>query len=919
MNRLCILTLLLLYPVFIQSQTKEQRLDYFDIAKSFDRSAYKKSGINSKEQEWLNHWLNFYASRVNTNGSLPNESIIWEEYLKLNSVTKQSPQVLPQAAWAFVGPDYVPPSPYQYASHGIGRINCVAFHPSDSNIFWIGSGQGGVWKTTDGGITWNPLTDQLPITRISDIAVDPLHPDTMYISVGDYAYIGIGLMTDGRKRNTHYGMGVFKTTNGGITWSPTTLSFNLTDFDGSLIRRVLINPNNTSSLVAAGTSGIWKSADGGQNWLHINDSLIWDLEMDPTSPNILYASSGFVANLQLGSAAIMKSVDFGTTWTVLNTGIPPKNAAQRIELTISRKDHNYIYAVACDGSPSVTGSALGNGLYGFYKSIDGGTNWTLMADTLSAPNILAYGDGVNPDRTGGQGTYDLAIVADAFDKDRVYVGGINVWGTDDGGITWDGVSFWWPKFASPAVHADQHFLAFNPLNKRYYVCNDGGIYSTDSVIIGSWVSANLSPSTYSWPTNWTNHSNGLGITSFYRLGIGPNVGSKNYIVAGAHDNSTFFYNGTAWTNIFGGDGMEAIIEPSNPSQTVYGSYQYGVLLFTNNAGASYNGYDFNWVDAPEWTAPFISDPNNPGTYYVAAGDIWETTTGINTSTNWQSISNFTPLLQTSFPIPTSAMAIAPGNSNYIYVAKRVMNHLSVPGEMWVTTNGGTTWQDITLGLPDSLYFTYVAVSNTNPNVAWVTCGGFTSGVKIFKTINGGASWTNISYNLPNVPANCVVHHKNSSDNTIYVGTDLGVFYLNDNITSWQPLGTNLPNVIVTELEIQYNDQKIYATTFGRGIWKTDVLAISVNELNDKIYSDDIRVYPNPNNGRFTVKIENTEGRSFTIEITDITGRVLLRDNEIEAVGTIHKNIEYPFSAGFYFIKVVQDNGSIKTKPFVIAR
>jgi len=183
---------------------------------------------------------------------------------------------LNSASWTPVGPYVIPNNLTGYMENGIGRINCIAFHPTDANTYFVGVAQGGVWKTSDNGQTWMPLTDNLPITRISDIEINPNNPDEMYISLCDYEYIGIGLFLNGKKRNTHYGLGVYKTTDGGLTWNATGLNFNLQQGDASLIRKVIINPTNTNKLVAAGVSGVYTSNDAGQTWNKTLDSLMWD-------------------------------------------------------------------------------------------------------------------------------------------------------------------------------------------------------------------------------------------------------------------------------------------------------------------------------------------------------------------------------------------------------------------------------------------------------------------------------------------------------------------------------------------------------------------------------------------------------------------------------------------------------------------
>ncbi|RYZ27877.1 MAG: hypothetical protein EOP49_41925, partial [Sphingobacteriales bacterium] len=322
--------------------------------------------------------------------------------------------------WFPVGPSVTPDNKTGYMENGLGRINCIAFHPNSPATYFVGVAQGGVWKTTNNGQTWTPLTDNLPITRISDISIDPNNPDVMYISVCDFAYIGAGLMLDGRKRNTHYGLGVYKTTDGGQTWNPTGLSFQLTNGDASLIKKILVNPGNSNSLVACGASGMYLSSDAGATWVQTMDSLFWDMVQHPTNPNILYAATGWVMSANAGFAAIYKSADFGITWTMLNTGIPGTGQVQRIKLAIAPSDPDYVYAIAVDTD---------RGLFGFYKTTNGGATWQFSDPGV---NVLEGNDGQNP---GGQGTYDLALMVSQTNKNLLYSGGVNIWGSDDGAQT----------------------------------------------------------------------------------------------------------------------------------------------------------------------------------------------------------------------------------------------------------------------------------------------------------------------------------------------------------------------------------------------------------------------------------------------------------------------------------------------------
>ncbi|MDX2246533.1 MAG: hypothetical protein SF052_07155 [Bacteroidia bacterium] len=869
-----------------------------ELQASFGQWAASDLTDSTKGWKWYARWQDHYLTRTDGKGNPADPAIVFSEIMKVHRLRKQGfPAPARAANWTPAGPLVVPGSPDPTSQHGLGRINTVTFHPTDPQTFWVGVAQGGIWKTTNSGQSWAPLTDDLPILRISDIAVDPTHPQVMYASVGDYAYMGIALWLDNRKRHTHYGLGVYKTTDGGITWNPTGLGFSQTNLDGSLIRRVFVHPSQPTTLLAAGIDGIWKSWDGGQIWSHISDSLIWDIEKHPTNPDILYASTGFVATLQQGTAGIMKSTDFGDTWTVQNTPIPAQNTVQRIELAISPSDPNYVYALACN---------MQRGFYGLLRTTNGGTSWNWQSDQSSAPNILHWYEGNGG--SNGQGTYDLTILVDPQNKNRIYTGGINLWGSEDGGVSWKGISYWVGSYG-PSLHADQHFLSYNALDDKFYICNDGGIMRTDSLIMGSWNDAYSDPN-YQWPTQWEDISDGMNITSFYRIGITPAY--PNHLIAGAQDNSTFYKSGNNWINIIGGDGMECIIHPDDPN-IIYGSYQFGGLTRSYNGGQT---IEYGITDAitagagetGEWTTPYILHPDDPDSIYAAYGNLWVSDDG---GSVWSKKSNFPTMNGVGYPSPASALAIAPSNPQVIYLAKRIYHSFGQPSELWRTTNGGDSWTNITAGLPDSLYFTYLAVSDSDPMKIWVTVGGFVPGGKVFFSANGGNTWSDISHNLPNLPANCIVYQEGTTVNRVYVAMDIGVWVLNDTASEWTLYSENLPNVIISELEIDPVAGKIYAATFGRGVWVSDVVddlppaSLYQNQL-DKLVAT---LYPNPGKGSFTLELHDARMPKVDLQMIDVLGREIFSTVIQPIAGEYRGDFTQDLPPGRYFIRLIAEGRS----------
>lgn len=805
------------------------------------------------------------------------------------STMRQSadPNAVQFNAWFPVGPDYVPDNLTGYMENGIGRINCIAFHPTDVNTYYIGVAQGGLWKTTNNGINWTPLTDQLPITRISDIAIDPNDPDsTMYISVCDFEYVGVGLYLNGRKRHTHYGIGVYKTTDAGATWQATGLSFLLTDGDGSLIRKIYVNPANSSEVVACGVNGMYRSIDGGQSWTVTQAGLFWDMVQDPNTPSTLYAATGWVANANAGAAGIYKSVNFGQTWTLLPTGMPMTGSLQRVKLAIAPSDPNYVYAITTD---------LFGGLYGIYKTINGGTSWSFIPPAL---NVLEYDDGFSQ---GGQGNYDLGAMVSVGNRDEIYIGGVNLWGSVDGAVNFEPATHWTLNYG-PTVHADIHFLAQQPVSGNYFVCCDGGLYRTSNIVTQSWASAQGGNP---WQTNWLNISNGMQVTSFYRLSSSRNAAGR--LMAGAQDNASFYFDNGAWSTVIGGDGMDNYLDPLD-DDWMLGSSQYGNFSYSPDDGVStfwLNSLNPNG-ESGEWTTPLIGDYNNPGRLYIGFENVMRSN---DNGQSWTQISNFGFVNQS---VELCALAVSNSNSQHLLAAKRVRYELNEPARLYKTTNGGGLWTDITAGIPDSLYYTSVEFSETTASTIYVTMAGFSAGNKVFRSIDGGTTWQNISYNLPNIPVNCIKYIPGGSGD-VMIATDLGVYVLTPSATAWANQSLGLPNVIVSDIEFNVPLNRIYVSTFGRGIWATD-LDVFTHSVAQTPVDVSMNLFPSPNNGSFTLEMAGDAATDvYALDIIDVMGKTVHTE---QLNGSTRYTIAFTAAPGMYYAHVTGKNYS-GVKSFVV--
>lgn len=895
--------------------------NFYKLKADFDNLFLDKKPEETKGWKWYKRLLWEEQSSIYPDGSYmhPFENAGTIRQIEEMEEIKAGDSKLSEGDWAPVGPDAIAKSYETRSGHGIGRVNCVAFHPNDINTFWIGTPSGGVWKTDNAGQSWTPIGDAIPAPGVSDIAVDPNDPDIIYVSTGDIDKIS--WVQNGSA------IGVFKTTNGGKDWSATGLSYasEELEFPYSYIRKVLIHPENTNKLLAAGTMGVWSSEDAGDTWTYVVDSLlIRDIEQDPTNPDVLYVESENFYGY-FGQSGVFKSTDFGQTWNILNTGITNDGSISRMNIEVSPADPNYVYILAANAYPTKFGALI--------LSTDAGETWEVRADFVNGPNILGWYDGDQNDQNG-QGTYDLVLIPDPNDKNKIYTGGINLWVSDDAGETFEIVSFWMNTFGK-SIHADQHFGAYNANDSYFYICNDGGIYRTKEMKPGSkawiseWIDRNeedIKPDCpgFNMPTEWENLTTGLMISEFYCLGLSKN--NNGYVSGGCQDNSCFYSNTSEWVNyVVNYDGMETMIHPDNPL-IVYGSSQYGRLCKSTDGCETQDCSLTDTITQFEnergsWVTPFVMSPDNPDIIYGGFRNLWRTTNGGDSWEKFFNLDEVSNLLDN-----VNCIAIPDNNPDMICIAKSRTRNMQEPPphELWLTKDGGQSWEVVSNGLPlDSLSVSDITISSENNDHIWISFSSPYPELKVFKSEDGGQSWINISKTIPNITIYSIAHQEDNANNFVYIGTSHGVWYTADSLENWRRLGSGLPLVRVNEIEINKSTNMLYAATYGRGIWMTELLTVPVGvEEENAISSTNIMVYPNPAKTEFTISLRSLNNGSFSgaakLEIVDIAGRTVYSEMLQNGLPEYDKRINIDLLSGLYFVKL-SDGRHLKVQRFVVEK
>ncbi|MFM2207257.1 MAG: hypothetical protein RL213_1232 [Bacteroidota bacterium] len=608
--------------------------------------------------------------------------------------------------------------------------------------------------------------------------------------------------------------------------------------------------NNSVIYVGAACGGIWKSVDGGLNWMPVSDRLaaisIADIAINPRNPDSVYAATGDGYGYEVSggfwggtySAGVMLSPDGGATWQQCGLSFAQTNS-EIIQRLVIKPDQPEVLLASTrnglfrSGDAGATWSSVRSGHHfdiefhptrpdtvfatdetSLLWSVNGGVTWAVrqgglcsgrLSLALTPANInriflvCENMDFFRSDDLGATiqqlspptpadfyGYYDAVLAVSPVNANTVICGGLNMAKSTDGGNTWTQIA--------PGVHPDQHYIDYQPGSGQVvYSCNDGGFYK--SVNGGS---------------SFTDLSEGLGIKQYYRFA--QSASDPYTLFAGAQDNGTDRLTAGAWTRVFGGDGTDCMVDPAN-DQNVFASYQNGALQKSTDGGQ-------NFVDispsSGEWVTPFAMHPLNTQIIYGGYEEVYRSN---DAGVSWNTLSSGV------FNASLISMDVNRSDPDFIYTATY--------DRVYRTTDGGVNWSDITAGLPvANATVSSVTSSWSDPLTVWVTLSGYSSGQKVYRSGNGGATWSNMSGTLPNLPVNCLVEQFNASNpGSLYIGTDMGVFRTDSLLNDWQLFDSGLPNVVVSDLDIQYGFGKLRAATYGRGLWEADLNGFVPNTLD----------------------------------------------------------------------------------------
>lgn len=787
-------------------------------------------------------------------------TVAWAEARAMRGAAKST-----SLAWVERGPSNIG-----------ARVTDLEVHPTNPSILYAAMASGGVFKSVDAGVSWTPIFDEQAALTIGDVALDPQNPDVIWVGTGEANSSSF----------SWFGIGVYRSDDAGATWSYAGLE------ETRYVGRVVVDPGNSDRVWVAGAGvlfgtnpdrGVFRTTNGGSTWdrvLFLNDSTsAIDIAIDPAKPDTIFAAMwervrGLTYRRSRGPASgLYRSYDGGDSWTELTTGLPTDVRVGRIGVSLCAGTPSVVYAIYDYEETS------GNLQCRVYKSTNGGNSWTRTNDGALSGIYSSFG------------WYFGQVRVDPTDPNRAFALGVPFHRTENGGSSWSEVG--------SSNHVDHHALVFDPITPaRIWEGNDGGIYVSQNQG-DSWTKL------YDQPTN-----------QFYKIEIDHLQPQRIY--GGTQDNGTLrTLTGATddWTNIFGGDGFTTLVHPGN-SSVLWAGYQYGNYYKSTDLGFSWD-WALNGVnsgDRRNWSSPLVFDPTDPETMYYGTYRVWRSTNG---SASWTSISpDLTNGDQGAGFGTVTTIAASPTDPDVIWAG-------TDDSKVWVTQNGGGTWNSVSAFLPYR-WVTCVEPDPADPAVAYVTFSGLRWDQEIshvYRTADYGFSWTDISANLPEAPA-MVILVDPDDPSTLYLGSDVGCFRSTDTGASWSVLGTGLPAVPVWDLDFHPPTRTLVAGTHGRSAHSID-LAVSTGveeEIPVARGRATIENAPNPFNPSTTVTYRLEGASEVILAVYDLAGRrVRTLDGGMRSAGE-HRAVwdgetegGRAAPSGTYFVRLETEGGAFTHK------
>lgn len=791
------------------------------------------------------------ASRSFPNAEVPTDAYgkAWDYYVthyKTPNARMSEADRMKSGVWTNFGPNNVG-----------GRTLSIALDPTNSNIIYLGSASGGLWKSTTGGTgtnAWTYIPTGFPVLGVASIAINPNNHNEIYIGTGETYSYGTSLngLVDRTTRGSA-GIGILKSTDGGITW---THSLNWTFQSNRCVWDIVYNPLQTNTLYAATTEGVYKTMDGGTTWTNIlPQQMVTDLVIHKVDTNIVFAGVG---NLGSANKGLYTTTNSGSTWSIVGGGLPANTQDGRIIISNYYTNNDIMMCEVWDKFSTV----------GIYRSTDKGITWTAVTPYT--------------DVASWQGWYSNGLLMEPGNNNNVIMGGVYLYKSTSFGNNLN------QDNALP--HTDVHRIIGDPNNPTHiYLATDGGLFRSD----------NFGSSFYDCNDGY--------VTSQLYIGAVSSTNST-LALAGFQDNSTVQYNNSLyWTPVIGGDGTSCAID-NNYDQNQYGAYQYMNIYGTTDAWTFTSNYLLSSPSNPNggnpaaFLAPMALCPSNPAIIYTGGDSLVVTT---NNGNSWNQVG---PIIDggniiLSIGVPTTT-------SDTVYVGT-ITNGTVNPCHIFRSFDAGNTLTNVTGTLPNR-YPRQITVNPTNSKELYVAYSGFsmTIGGHLYKSTNAGTSWTDISTVLPNIPFHTIAVDP-LIPNNLYAGCDFGVFVSYDDGQTWTTLDAGFPDaVMVFDLVVSPSDRNMLAFTHGHGAYR--IALPSPTGINPTVpYITNLSVYPNPAKDNLTISIENLKEGNINLTLIDMDGRVVLNQNTAAIKGRNQIKIDISNLKSATYL-LVSDDGQHKT-------